>query len=92
MPVERLVRVGFCRANVEHGFRVCKSELGFGHFEGRSYGALLRHLSLCLLALNVVAVHTEQLRGEKGGVDDGAGMPGMGGGMPLLVGQAAGCQ
>jgi hypothetical protein len=75
--VEVLVRVGFRRFNVEHGFRVCKSELGFGHFEGRSYVALLRHLSLCLVAITFVAEHTQRLRGEKPGVDAGAGVPGV---------------
>src|SRR5262245_21019415 len=33
-PVERLVRVGFCRWNVEHGIRLSKAEIGFRHFEG----------------------------------------------------------
>jgi SRSO17 transposase len=74
-PVEVLVRVAFRRFNVEHGFRVCKSELGFGHFEGRNYVALLRHLSLCLVAMGFVAEHTERLRGEKPGTDAGAGVP-----------------
>src|SRR2546428_291562 len=36
-PVEKLLRVAFSRWNVEHTFRVAKSEIGFGHFEGRSY-------------------------------------------------------
>jgi SRSO17 transposase len=63
--VELLVRVGFRRANVEHSFRVCKTELGFTHFEGRNYVALMRHMSLCLAALNFVAEHTERLRGGK---------------------------
>src|SRR5258708_16595964 len=71
-----LVRVAFRRANVEHSFRVCKSELGFGHFEGRNYVALMRHLNLCLVAMNFVAEHTERLRGEKSGAHEGAGMPG----------------
>src|SRR5262249_35568038 len=35
-PVEVLVRAAFRRAGVEHCFRVCKSELGFTHFEGRN--------------------------------------------------------
>jgi SRSO17 transposase len=74
--VEVLVRVAFRRACVEHCFRVCKAELGFTHFEGRNYTALLRHLSLCLLALAFVAEHTQRLRGEKPGDDDGAGLPG----------------
>jgi SRSO17 transposase len=75
-PVEVLVRVAFRRACVEHSFRVGKSELGFSHFEGRNYGALLRHMSLCLVALAFVAEHTERLRGEKCGGDGGAGVPG----------------
>jgi SRSO17 transposase len=80
--VEVLIRVGFRRAAVEHAIRVCKAELGFTHFEGRSYRALMRHLSLCLLALNFAAVHTERLRGEKPGGHGGAGVPGAGGGVP----------
>jgi SRSO17 transposase len=69
-----LVRVGFCRWNVEHGFRVGKSELGFTHYEGRSYTGLMRHQALCLLMLSFVAEHTQRLRGEKSGGDDGAGV------------------
>ena len=89
-PVERLVRVAFRRANVEHGFRVCKTELGFLHFEGRNYVALMRHLSLCLAALGFVAEHTERLRGEKPGADDGASVSGRGAAMPAVVESAAG--
>jgi SRSO17 transposase len=88
-PVEVLVRVAFRRAAVEHCFRVCKAELGFTHFEGRSYTALVRHLSLGLVALAFVAEHTERLRGEKPGGDGGAGVPGAGGGGPGLAGGAA---
>ena len=88
-PVEVLVRVAFRRANVEHSLRVCKSELGFTHFEGRNYVALMRHLSLCLAALGFVAEHTERLRGEKSGADDGASVPGVGGRVPALAAAAA---
>ena len=90
--VERLMRVAFRRANVEHGFRVCKSELGFTHFEGRNYTALLRHLSLCLVALGFVAQHTSRLRGEKCSLDDGAGVSSPASGVPALAGVAAGQQ
>jgi SRSO17 transposase len=69
-----LVRVAFCRWNVEHAFRVGKSELGFTHYEGRSYTGLMRHQTLCLLMLTFVAGHTERLRGEKCGGDAGAGV------------------
>lgn len=88
-PVETLVRVGFRRAAVEHAFRVCKSELGFTHFEGRNYVALMRHLSLCLVALAFVAVQTDRLRGEKPGGDGGAGVPWAGGVVPGLAAAAA---
>lgn len=71
-----VLRVAFVRWNVEHCFRVAKSEIGLTHFEGRSYVGLMRHLVLCLTALTFVALHTERLRGEKPGVDAGAGMPG----------------
>jgi SRSO17 transposase len=87
--VEVLVRVAFRRANVEHCFRVCKTELGFGHYEGRNYVSLMRHLNLCLGALVFVAEHTEHLRGEKSGHNDGAGLPCVGGGMPRLAASAS---
>ena len=52
--------------------------------------ALLRHLSLCLVAMNFVAEHTERLRGEKCGVDAGAGVRGVGGGEPgVAIAEAA---
>jgi SRSO17 transposase len=88
-PVEVLVRVAFRRAAVEHAFRLCKSELGFAHFEGRNYVALMRHLSLCLVALAFVAVQTDRLRGEKSGGDGRAGVPGAGGVVPGLAAAAA---
>jgi SRSO17 transposase len=72
--LERLVRVAFRRWNVEHGLRVAKSEIGFTHYEGRNYTSLMRHQTLCLLMLSFVAEHTERLRGEKSGADDGAGV------------------
>jgi SRSO17 transposase len=87
--VEMLVRVAFRRWNVEHSFRVAKSELGFTHFEGRNYTALMRHLSLCLVAMGFAAEHTERLRKKKSGVDVGAGMPGAAGGEPALAAAAA---
>jgi len=88
--VEVLVRVAFRRAGVEHSFRVCKTELGFGHFEGRRYQALMRHLTLCLVALAFAAEHTQRLRGEKSRADSGTGLSGRGGtGARLAEGPAA---
>lgn len=74
--LRQLLRVGLVRWNVEHCFRVSKSEIGLTHFEGRSYVGLMRHLVLCLTALSFVALHTERLRGEKPGGDAGASVPG----------------
>ena len=88
-PVGVLLRVAFRRASVEHCFRVCKSELGFTHFEGRNYQALMRHLSLSLLALAFVAEHTERLRGGKSGDNAGASVPRAGRGHPELAAWAA---
>ncbi|MCX7406579.1 MAG: hypothetical protein NTZ32_00675 [Planctomycetales bacterium] len=45
-PLDRLLRIAFPRWNIEHLFRVGKSELGFSHFEGRSYVSLIRHTTL----------------------------------------------
>jgi SRSO17 transposase len=75
--LRRLLRVAFRRWPVEHCFRLSKSELGFRHFEGRSYVALMRHLVLCLVTLTFVAGQTERLRGKKkSGGDAGTGVPG----------------
>jgi SRSO17 transposase len=62
-----LLAVAFSRAHVEHIFRVLKSEIGFSHFEGRSYIGLMRHMILCQLVLMFVAEQTDRLRGEKSG-------------------------
>ncbi len=88
--VERIVRAGFCRWNVEHGIRLSKGEIGFRHFEGRSYVALLRHLVLCCVTLTFAAGQAAGLRGEKPGGDGGAGVPGAEPGLPGVAGPAAG--
>jgi SRSO17 transposase len=85
----RLLRVGFRRWNVEHSIRLSKSEIGFRHFEGQSYLALLRHLTLCCVTLTFVAGQAERLRGEKPGGDSGAGVPGAERGVRGLAGGAA---
>jgi SRSO17 transposase len=88
--LRRLLRVAFTRWNVEHSFRLSKGELGFRHFEGRSYVALMRHLTLCLVTLTFVAGQASRLRGEKSGGDGGAGVLRPGGGVRGLAGAAAG--
>jgi SRSO17 transposase len=44
-----LVRAAFRRAPIEHAFAIQKGELGFGHYEGRNYLGLLRHITVCCL-------------------------------------------
>lgn len=87
-PLATLLRVAFTRWNVEHTFRVAKSEIGFGHFEGRSYVALLRHMILCLVVMGFVAEHTDRLRGGKSGDHDGASVPSAEPALPDLAGES----
>ncbi len=72
-----LLKVAFTRAGVEHLFRLAKTEVGFGHYEGRSYAGLMRHMTLCQLVLLFAAEQTGRLRGEKSGGDGGADGPGV---------------
>jgi SRSO17 transposase len=76
--IRRVLLAAFVRWNVEHVFRVAKSEIGLTHFEGRSYVSLKRHLALCLVALAFVSLQTLQLRGEKSGGHPGASLPSLG--------------
>jgi SRSO17 transposase len=76
-PLGRLLQVAFRRATVEHSLRLAKQEAGLMHYEGRQYVGLARHLTLALIVLGFVAVHTGRLRGEKPAGDDGAGVPGV---------------
>jgi SRSO17 transposase len=87
--VWRVLAAAFVRWNVEHLFRVAKSEVGLTHFEGRSYVSLMRHLALCLVVLAFVALHTVWLRGEKPGGDGGTGLPDVGLGVPRVLAATA---
>ena len=87
-----LLQVAFTRWNIEHVFRVAKSEVGLTHFEGRSYVSLKRHLALCLVALAFVALYTMRLRGEKSGGHIGASVPGIEANMPAIPEPATGNQ
>jgi SRSO17 transposase len=88
-PLLKLLKVAFSRWNVEHEFRLAKSEIGFSHFEGRSWLGLLRHMILCQLILLFIAEQTTRLRGEKSGVDDGADGPRLERHLPTLAGTSA---
>lgn len=84
-----LLKVAFCRWNVEHTFRLAKTEIGFGHFEGRSWKGLLRHMILCQAVLLFVAEQTDKLRGEKPGPDHGTDRPGAEHHLPTLAAEKA---
>jgi SRSO17 transposase len=75
-PLERVLRVAFRRATVEHAFRLAKQEAGMMHYEGRQYIGLVRHLILAMIVLGFVAEQTERLRGEKPRGDSRASVPG----------------
>jgi SRSO17 transposase len=87
--LKKLLRVAFCRWGIEHLFRVAKSEIGLSHYEGRSYQGLMRHMTLCKLALLFVAEQTTRLREKKSrivGTDDGADGAGAQHAVPQLAG------
>jgi SRSO17 transposase len=88
--VTRILRAAFVRFNVEHGLRLSKGKIGFRHFEGRNYTALLRHLVLCCVTLTFVAGRAADLRGEKPGGNRRAGLPRTELRVRGLVGAAAG--
>jgi SRSO17 transposase len=89
-PTQRLLAVAFRRATVEHNFRLAKSEAGLVHYEGRLYVGLCRHLTLALIVLLFVSIHTDRLRGEKPPGDQGASVPGFERAMREAVAEAAG--
>jgi SRSO17 transposase len=74
--VETLLLVAFSRWRVERCFEDSKTELGFDHFEGRSYVGLMRHQRLVALA-QLFCGRACQRWGEKQPRPDG--MPGAGG-------------
>jgi len=83
--LKRLLAAAFSRWGIEHLFRVAKTEIGLGHYEGRCYRGLMRHMILCQLMLLFLAEQIERLRGEKSTVDQGADGPGAQRGMPAMA-------
>ena len=94
VPLARVLAAAFRRWTVEHAFRLGKQEAGLMDYEGRNYTGLVRHLTLALVVLGLVATHTERLRGEKPAGDGGAGLPGaepaVRGGLPPPAGRPRG--
>ena len=89
-PLEELLRVAFSRWRVERCFEDGKTELGFDHFEGRSYIGMIRHQTIAALTQLFLARVRQEWDGEKNGTD---GLPGPHGGLragPILVAVADG--
>ena len=72
-PLSELLLVAFSRWHIERCFEDQKTELGFDHFEGRSYLGLKRHQAVTAVSHLFLAEVQQELRGEKPGAD---GVPG----------------
>lgn len=68
-PTDALLVVGLTRWPVERCFEDSKSELGFDHWEGRSYLGLKRHQIVSAVSYFLLAEVRRELRGEKAGAD-----------------------
>ncbi len=65
--LETWLHVAFARWPVERTLEDNKSELGFSHFEVRTYQAVMRHLYITMVSHLFLARQTERLRGGKPG-------------------------
>jgi SRSO17 transposase len=77
-PLTELLHVAFSRWRVERCFEDQKTELGFDHFEGRSYIGLMRHQIITALTHLFLSQVHQKWRGGKSGVDS---VPGSHGGL-----------
>jgi hypothetical protein len=68
-PLAELLHVAFSRWRIERCFEDQKTELGFDHFEGRSYIGLKRHQAITAVSHLFLSEIRHELRGEKTGVD-----------------------
>jgi SRSO17 transposase len=66
--LDRLLKVAFRRSDIEHLFRIAKDQVGLGHFEGRSYVGLMRHMILCQLVVLFLAEQAERLNAERAAI------------------------
>jgi SRSO17 transposase len=82
-PTDPLLLVGLTRWHVERCFEDGKTELGFDHWEGRSYLGLKRHQTVSAVSFLLLAEVRRELGGTKSGMDsvpssDGGGRVGGG--------------
>ena len=68
-PVKELLHVAFSRWRVERCFEDQKTELGFDHFEGRSYVGLMRHQAITAVSHLFLSEVHQTLREKKSGTD-----------------------
>jgi len=68
-PVTSLLHAGLTRYPVEQIFREEQSQLGLDHYEGRTYGGLMRHLRLTCVSYLFLMQAMMARRGEKPRVD-----------------------
>jgi len=68
-PTGTLLFVAFSRWHVERLFQEGKSEVGFDHFEGRTYTGFLRHIVLTAVSLLFLAKQRQRLK--KGAPESG---------------------
>ena len=61
---------GHQRWQVEQGYQQMKEELCLDHFEGRSWGGLHHHLTLCFMAYGFLRLEQARIKSE---VDDAVG-------------------
>lgn len=83
-PLSELLHVAFSRWRVERCFEDQKTELGFDHFEGRSYVGLKRHQAIAALSHLFLSEVRAELGGKKSGTDRLPGADGDGGLGPLV--------
>jgi len=68
-PIGTLLFVAFSRWHIERLFQEGKSEVGFDHFEGRTYTGFLRHIVLATVSLLFLAKQRQRLK--KGAPESG---------------------
>jgi SRSO17 transposase len=84
-PLTELLHVAFSRWHVERCFEDQKTELGFDHFEGRSYVGLMRHQTITALTHLFLSRMHQQWREKKSGSDSLPGSHGCFGDRSILV-------
>jgi SRSO17 transposase len=70
VSAKQLILWGHQRWQVEQGYQQMKEELGMDHFEGRSWGGLHHHLTLCFMAYGFLRLEQARKKNEVDSVRD----------------------